>query len=366
MKGLSPKGNDPKTMRRHYSINEDNQLLIKSSKAKVAIPVRGRFSVGKNNQLIYWLNGPASWCRLYNLPSKVSFIGNWKLNSNYDLELNLDETKSQYKADRLILKGEIISTDSDTLVFEIITYKQGLSPSELNRSNLKETVPESTHIQLLKLSGSWQADEFNRIIFTIKKKASPDVITLEGSWQINKNQQITYIYEKTNLKTKTKISNTLTFEGFWEINSNNRLTYILSRSTESRFDFRVQIESPNLYPQQGVIKYRLGIGLRQIRPSRNKVISLYGIWKFSRKTGLIFEMDYGKSKVHNIEFGTDIFLSQKDKISFSLKDTKGEPLGLNITFTHRFLNKLDAETFLRVKEILKRESGIEAGVRIPF
>jgi len=160
-------------MRRHYSINENNQLLIKSSKAKVAIPVRGRFSVGKNNQLIYWLNEPASWRRLYNLPSKVSFIGNWQLNPNYDLELNLDETKSQCKEDRLILKGEIISTDRDTLAFEIISYnKQGLSLTQLNRSSTKGTVLAFSHIQLLKLTGSWQADEFNRITFflTSKKK----------------------------------------------------------------------------------------------------------------------------------------------------------------------------------------------------
>src|SRR3989338_5017485 len=119
-------------MKYRYSVNNNNQLLIKPSKAKVAIPVRGRFSVDKSNQLIYWLNEPASWRRLYNLPAKVSFIGNWQLNSNYDLELNLDETKSQYKGDRLILKGEIISTDRDTLAFEIITYEKGLSPNSLN------------------------------------------------------------------------------------------------------------------------------------------------------------------------------------------------------------------------------------------
>ncbi len=353
-------------MKHKYSIDNNNQLFVKPLKAKVAISVRGRLSVDKNNRLVYWLNEPAAWRRLYNLPSKVSFIGSWKLNSNYDLELNLDETKSQYKGDRLILRGEIISTDRDTLAFEMITHEKGLSPTQLNRSSTKGTAPAFSHIQLIKLTGSWQADEFNRIIFRIKKKASPDIVTLEGSWQINKNQQIAYSYEKTNLKTKTKISNTLTFEGFWEINSNNRLTYILSHSTESRFGFRVQIESPNLYPQQGVIKYRLGVGLRNGRPSQNKIVSLYGTWKFSHKLGLIFEMDYGKNNFQNIEFGADISLSQKDKISFSLKDTKGEPLGLNITFTHRFLNKLDAETFLRAKEILKRESAIEAGVRIPF
>jgi len=333
----------------------------------VSTPVGGRFSIDKNNRLIYWLNEPAAWRRLYNLPSKVSFIGNWKLNSNYDLELNLDETKSQYKGERLILKGEIISTDRDTLAFEIITHEKGLSPTQLNRSSTKGTVPAFSHIQLLKLTGSWQADEFNRIIFTIKKKALPDVITLEGSWQINKNQQITYIYEKTGLKTKTRISRILTFEGFWEISSNDRLTYILSQSTKSYFDFRVQIESPNLYPKEGLIKYRIGIGLAKDKPSRMKTICLYGSWKFSRKAGLTFQMDYGKGRFGDIEFGTNIYLNKKNEIIFFLTNKKKEPLGLNITFNHKFLKNSDAETFFRLKGLLdKKETVIETGVRIPF
>ncbi len=355
-------------MKYRYSVNNNNQLLIKSSKAKVAIPVRGRFSVDKNNQLIYWLNEPASWRRLYNLPSKVSFIGNWQLNPNYDLELNLDETKSQYKEDRLILKGEIISTDRDTLAFEIISYnKQGLSPTQLNRSSTKGTVPAFSHIRLLKLTGSWQADEFNRIIFMIKKKALPDVITLEGTWQINKNQQIAYSYEKTGLKTKTRISCVLTFEGFWEINSSNRLAYILSQSTESYFDFRVQIESPNLYPKEGSIKYRIGIGLKEDKPSQMKTVCLYGSWRFSRKAGLTFQMDYGKGRFSDIEFGANIYLNKKDEIVFFLTNKNNESLGLNITFAHKFLKNCDAGAFLRLKDILdKEERALEVGVRIPF
>jgi len=355
-------------MRRHYSINSNNQLLIKLPKKKKTIVAKGDFSIDKNNQLIYWLNEPASWRRQYDLPGKVSFIGNWKINSNYDLELNLDETKSQYKGDRLILKGEIISTDRDTLAFEIISYnKQGLSPAQLNRSSTKGTVPAFSHIQLLKLTGSWQADEFNRIIFMIKKKALPDIITLEGSWQINKNQQITYSYEKTSLKTKTRTSCVLTFEGFWEINSSNRLAYILSQSTESYFDFRVQIESPNLYPKEGSIKYRIGIGLVKDKPSQMKTVCLYGSWRFSRKAGLTFQMDYGKDGFRALEFGANISLNKKDEIIFFLTDKKKETLGLNITFTHKFLKNCDAETFLRLKGLLdKKETVIEAGVRIPF
>lgn len=354
-------------MRRHCSINSNNQLLIKPSKTKMTIPVRGRFGIDKDNQLIYWLNEPVSWRRQYDLPSRISFRGNWQLNPNYDLEFNLAETKEQYKADRLVFKGEIISTDRDTLAFEIITHEKGLSPLELSRSRFKGNVPEATHIQIIKLSGSWQADELNRLGFLLKKTALPDTLLLEGLWQINQNQQIIYNYEKTDLKTKAKICRTLTFEGFWQISSADRLTYILSHSSKSRFDFRVQLESPNLYPKAGVIKYRIGIGLRKDKPSQTKIVCLYGTWKFSRRLGLMFEMDYGKGRFQGIEFAANICLHKKDEVVFSLTNKKKEPLGLNVIFTHRFLKKSSAETFLRLKDILdKKERSLEAGITIPF
>jgi len=39
---------------------------------------------------------------------------------------------------------------------------------------------------------------------------------------------------------------------------------------------------------------------------------------------------------------------------------------MRIAFTHRFLKKYAAETFLRLKTDLKKESAIETGLRIPF
>lgn len=337
-----------KEIKYRYIIDSQNRLVIKRNKKSLL--TNGRFRIDKDNRLIYWLNEPKNWKRKYDLPSKIIFTGNWELNPNYDLQVNLDETKDQYKDAHLIFKGEIISTDRDTLVFEVISQnKRGLS-----------------HLQLLKLSGFWQADEFNRIYFSAKRKIGlPDFLTLEGNWQINDQQQIIYKYEKINLKTKTKISQVLLFECFWQINNRSRLTYILLQSSESRFDFRVQIEAPNLYPQKGVIKYRLGIGMREQKFSLMKIICLYGIWKFSRKAGLIFQMDYGRKAVRNIEFGTNIYLTKRDAITFSLTNKRKEPLGFNMTFTHRFLKKLDAKTFLRLKAS-GGKAFVETGAQVPF
>lgn len=335
-----------------YIVDNSNRLIIKRNRKNLLTD--GNFATDNNNRLIYWLNAPLAWRRQYNLPSKITFQGHWWLNPNYDLELILDESKGQFRGNRLVLKGEIISTDRDALAFEIKSYnKEGL-----------------LHLQIIRLSGFWQADEYNRLSFIVNKKDSPnDIITLEGIWQINQNQQITYTFEKTDFITKIKTLHTLTFEGFWQIDSANRLTYILSHSFDSRFDFRIQIESPNLYPKEGVIKYRLGIGLKGLifkkRTAPSKIISLYGSWKFSRKAGLQFQIDYGQGKIHSIEFGTNVHLTKKDEVVFSLINKRNEPLGMNLIFTHRFLKKLDAEAFLRFKKFSK-ESSIEAGVKIPF
>ena len=335
-------------MKYRYSVNNDNQLLVKLPKTKESLLARGKFDVDKNNRLLYWLNEPLSWRRQYSLPGKVVFKGSWQLNNNYDLELVLDKTEKQFQDDILVIKGNLISTDRDILAFEIKTYEQnGL-----------------LHIQILKLSVMWLTDETNRLIFIVKKR-SPDILTLEGAWQINNNQQIVYTYEKTDLKTKSKNSNTLIFEGFWRISSYNRLAYIISKSTNSKFDFKVQIETPNVYPKKGVIKYRIGIGLKEIIPENLKVISLYGVWKFSRALGLIFEMEYAKGEFHSLEFGAEVNFTKNNQVSFKLTNKDGEDLGIEVIFTHRFLSKLDAEFFLKLRKV-KEENAVEAGVRIPF
>lgn len=336
-------------MKYKYSINNDNQLLISLPKKKKLLPVNGRFSIDSHNRLIYWLNEPLEWRRQYNLANEIVFKGNWQLNANYDLQLHLKESKGQFQEDILMLKGEVISAEGDALVFELKAYdKEGLS-----------------HLQILKLTGFWQADEFNRLIFKVEKKEAPDILVLAGSWQVNQNQQIAYTYQKAGLKRQDKSSYTLTFLGFWRITARDRLTYIISEGTGSKFDFRVQLESPNVYPKEGVIKYRLGVGFKELKIDRSQIISLYGVWKFSRALGLTFEMEYLKGEIHSLEFGAEVNFNKNNEIVFQLKNEADEDLGISLTFTHRFLKQLDARAFLRLKAA-GEEAGVDIGVKIPF
>ena len=338
-----------------FSVNSDNQLLLKLPTEKTPITLGGSFAI-EDNSLIYYLNEQDPWRLKYGLPGKFIFSGAWNINSNYELELILEDSKTQEQGDRLTINSKIISTESDCLVFEVITKKQA-------SRNPDESLLYS--FELFKLSGIWQADEYNQLSFVVKKNTNPDVLTLKGSWEINQNQKITYTCIRQDKKTKTKISDILEFEGFWKISNAQRIRYIISESSGSIFDFRLQLESENLYPTEGVIKYRIGIGESLRERPQEKIISLFGTWKFSRNLGLEFQMEYVKGEFHSVHFGAEVDLSRADEIIFKVSSTSGEPLGFSLMFTHKFLKELDAQAFARFRQ-MRRDYGVEAGIRIPF
>lgn len=334
-------------MQARYRVDNNNRLIINRN-GKV-ISLSGFFEVDESNRLVYRLNEPAKRRKQYGFGEKIIFIGKWSLNQNYDLELLLEDDSGEQGKTALRIEGKIISAEANRLVFELKTSEEnGL-----------------TRFRLLKLSGTWQADEYNQLSFVVTKKGLPDILTLEGSWRLNKNQQIIYTWEKTELKRKTKIISRLEFSGYWQVFEANKLTYIISSATNSRFDFKVQLESLNLYPKTGVIKYRLGIGIKQAKRIEPKIISLYGVWKFSRNLALSFDMEYANSQVHSLQFGAEVNFSKSNQIIFNLLTKDGQAIGISIIFTHRFLKSLDAEVFMRLKK-LKDNSGVDLGVKIPF
>lgn len=249
------------------------------------------------------------------------------------------------------LRKRFIAAESDALVIETIqtVEKQGQPPAG--------TVPVS-RLRILKLKGTWRANDYNEICFeATARKGPPETYTFKGSWKLDKNQQIEYTSEDGRDK--------LTFKGHWDISSANRLVYILEGSSTSRFEFKAQLESATLYPKKGQIRYRIGIGIRQKRMSTSiQLLILYGEWKFGRNLGLSFQMDYGQGRVKAVKFGAEVTFG-RNKVTFALKSELGEPLGITFTLTHKFLKLIDAEAFIRLKSLQKKQA-IEAGITIPF
>ena len=75
-------------------------------------------------------------------------------------------------------------------------------------------------------------------------------------------------------------------------------------------------------------------------------------------------MDYGQGVVKEIEFGSTVTFG-RNKVIFALNSELGEPLGITLTMTHKFLGSFDAEAFIRLKSC-QNEYGGEAGITIPF
>lgn len=334
-------------MPRIYQIDSNNRLII--LKNNESISPEGLFKIDSQNRLIFSLNEPENWRKVHDFPDQLTFVGNWKLNANYDLELKLEQTESLSGEGTLVLQGNIISLEGERIVFGIKSVdKNGLS-----------------HLRILNLSGSLNLDASNQIFFSVTKKTSPDTLAFGAGWRVNKNQQITYTYQKTNLITKSKSRSAIDILGFWQITAGQQLAYALSTGTDCRFDFQAAIQTPNIYPKEGVIKYRLGAGVREGSRAGTKVISLFGAWKLNRSLGLSFEMEYLKSEFHSLEFAAEISLDKNNRVVFSLKGVKVGNLGVSVIFTHRLIKNLDAEVFLRLKHSLK-ESGVDVGVLFPF
>jgi hypothetical protein len=308
--------------------------------------MKGFFTTDKNNNLIYILDKPPKWKREHDLPDKIKLTGTWKLDKNHNLVLKTQKTKN-YPKSSLTLYGKIEKVNSDYLFFRL----QKTSISNLSQKHL------------ITLRGRWQADKFNRLTFEVKKKDKPDTLRFKNIWEINKANKITYIYKKTQLITKKKSEESIQFDGFWQFTDKNKLCYRLKYSKKSQFEFRAHLQTANVYPKKGAIKYRIGVGYGKTR--KEEILKLYGSWKFSRKLGLFFEVSYSKGEIKRYSFSAKVNLTKKDKITFSLLDSKGRPLGIRVNYQRKLFNKKDMEFFTKLSKKGKNYKAT-AGLKLYF
>ncbi len=324
-----------------YSTDSLNRLVVQ--KDERAHPVEGVWTVEKNN-LVFEPSPKSPLTKELNLARKIRFEGNWHLTDNKDLKLVLIDTDNQVKNDELEIKGRIISAEADAIVFQMHCIKE----------------PSVDRISLLRLGGRWQADEFNQLAFIVTRDITEDILRFSGSWQINRNQEIIYAYEKQDLIRKTKITEEITLKGYWQISSSDRLSYTLDFKNRSFFEFKVQLESPNLIGKTGQIRYRIGIGVKEL--AKERVFLLFGTWKFGRAKSVLFEMDYGEDRVRAMTFGASVRLNRGNEFLFELKDKTGENLGFSVQFNKKFF-KDNATAFARLKKI-EEDLRVEAGLKI--
>jgi hypothetical protein len=241
------------------------------------------------------------------------------------------------------IRKRFIAAESDQLIIETIQT---------------ESLTHRQRLRLVKLKGIWFANAQNELCFEANlHKGPPQTYTFKGAWQVNKNQQIEYSFGAG--------ANALVFKGHWDIPGAHRLAYLLEGSSTSRFVFKAQLESPSLVPKKGELRFRLGAGMRKSRlTGRSPLVILYGEWKFGRNLGLLFQMDYGRSRVKSIEFGAQVTLGS-NKVDFLLNNKRGEPLGVRLTMTRKLLKSINAQVFIKL-ESNRNKREIAGGITIPF
>jgi len=240
-----------------------------------------------------------------------------------------------------IIRQRFIAADSESLTIQIIKI---------------ENKTKRQHLRIINLKGIWRANQYNELVFSASlRNGRSKTYIFRGSWKINDNQYIEYSSEGKKEK--------LIFKGYWSVLSANRIVYQLEGDSRSRFEFKAQFESANLYPKKGQIRYRIGIGLRGNRLIANeKTIILYGEWKLGRKLGLIFRIDHGKNRINELNFGANVTF-EKNKLVLGLKSQTGKPLDITLTLTHKFLKS--SQVFIKLMTF-KKEYEVAGGVSIPF
>ncbi|MBU1044739.1 MAG: hypothetical protein KJ915_10130 [Candidatus Omnitrophica bacterium] len=311
-----------------YEIDPYNRLIIdKSGKESELSRFRqvldGRFKIDEDNTLTYLIKAPTP--EGTELPHQVKLEGVWSLDEDHNLCLELNKWGRETLGDKLTLQGEIIDTSKNSLAFSLTTH---------TKDNMQS-------IYILQLKGAWQADKNNRLTFRVQKeKGSYDILTFKGTWEINKQHQIIYQYEKAQLIRKEKNIHILTFQGYWDIKDKGRLSYVMDLQSDSVFSFKT---SAAVFKDK-YIKYELGIGLD--KNLEEQIITLCGKWKIKKDIGLVFEVEYENGNIQAITFGAEAKLTDKDSISFELKNEQNKNISAQLQLSRKILDG-EGLSFLR-------------------
>lgn len=267
--------------------------------------------------------------------------GRWELTPNHELRYRSEDLNDEIK-----FKGSLIAAKPEALVVSIT----------------EEQADQKVVTSLVELSGTWRTNSKNQLLFEVDRgRGRKDTLTFKAGWKVGDNHEIVYSYEETDLKTRRKVVRELAFQGRWDFTEKNGLTYSLGADTESTFRFRGAFQTKSILAKKGEIRYQAGIevnGRHQIRE-----MIFFGKWKVSRDLGLSFEIERAKNQKNALVFGCTYSLGNSNQIAADLKTQKGNPLGIEVIFTHDY--RSDAQSFLRMKKTLE-ESRFEAGVRVKF
>jgi len=313
-----------------FEVDPHNRLVARETGGETEIcrfrhVLTGRFKTDKNNVLSYHVKAPMPSGA--QVPHQVKLQGNWSLTDDHNLEFTLNKWARQTLGDKLTLQGRILDAKKNSLLFSVTT----------------KTKKDVCSTYILNLSGVWRADKRNRLTFRVKKENGKyDILTFRGGWNIDEQHRIVYEYEKAQLITKRKQLHRLIFDGYWDIKDAVRLWYVIDMRSDSVFAFKTEA---GIFKGE-YVKYEVGIDVSGNGELKTRTITLYGTWKIKKGIGLTFEIEYENKRVHAIVFRSDVKLTSKDQMSFTLRKERGKEIVGKLELSRKIL-KGDAEAFLR-------------------
>jgi hypothetical protein len=284
------------------------------------------------------------------VPEKTRIDGKWSLTENHDLSLSVSASDTGLSGKTIILRGDILSPSSSGFLFRV-RHCDALS---------------GARSRTIELKGVWAADDKNRITFrAAKADGRYDVLTFNGTWDIGPDNELSYKFVKTGLKKGDKKETVIAFRGHWDL-YRSRIVYSIQGGGGSFFSFKAAVQSKSLMAKKGEIRYQLGAEVSSRKAGgagTSRAVSIFGTWKLSREFKTSFELKSTEKKKRQITFGIERVFAKGHKITVSLKDSAGEKLGMDVTFTGTF--KKDAEFFLSLGRSAP-EISLIGGIKLKF
>ncbi len=312
----------------YYEVDPHNRLIVKRTGRKSLLSryrtcLEGRFKTDEDNSLIFEAKIADK-----DTAEQIKFKGSWTLDKNHNLVFMLDKWGKQIAGNKLILTGAISSLGGNEISFAMATRETD------NKASL----------YLLRLSGKWQVNKFNRLSFNIDKDEEVDVLKFIGTWQL-KNNCLTYTYTTKSLTTNKKEAHSITLSGYWDIVDKYRLTYVLDKELGSSLTFKTSIGNTIKQGNRYGLKYELGVGLSSRDDKSLKEVIIFGKWRLKNGIGLIFEVEYENGITHPINFSATAMLNDKYSLSFRLQNSDNKNLGLILQLSRKILE--NGESFIR-------------------
>ncbi|MFH1395012.1 MAG: hypothetical protein ABIH09_02525 [Candidatus Omnitrophota bacterium] len=290
-----------------YELDPYNRFTIQKTDKKTRLlrfreVISGRFRIGKDNSLTYQIKKPD--CSYQNIPHQLKIQGKWSLTKKHELCFTVDKQSRKTFGHQLILKGEVLDVNRNSLFFAVKT----------------RTKRNTDLSYVLTLKGIYNADKNNRLTFKAQRERGVyDILTFDGAWTINSNHQIVYEYQKACLKTKVNKIHTLLFKGWWDIKDRARISYILDKKTGSGFDFTTSL---GVF-RDNCIKYEAAVKVSTRLNPVKRMIILTGTWKLLKNAGITFEIESAAGKWQSISFSADAKIARKHNIELKLKNFAG-------------------------------------------